>query len=281
MKKPLIIAIMCHKGGTAKTATTSALADVFLNAGKKVLIVDADEQSNIKTIFGIKLQQSEGGLSAVLLNNVNPSTLCVRVRPALDVLLSGGRLVRDFERIHSNTPGSELLMKKRMVGLSSYDIVLIDTPPAMSLISSNIVAFADYVLLTCSPDLLAFVGVKNTLNFIEGVESPLRKQKASVARVLGVLPTLYDGRRTLDMDILNDLHGLESADLLRGGRVFSPIRIDIKIKTAQVRRKLLSESFPSSKAAEDYFLAAREIIERVSFYEKKQKTAPSKADLVV
>jgi len=65
-------------------------------------------------------------------------------------------------------------MKKRMVGLENYDVVLIDTPPALSLISTNIITFADYLLLPCSPDLLAVVGVKNTLNFIENIESHLK-----------------------------------------------------------------------------------------------------------
>lgn len=275
MKKPLILAVMCHKGGTGKTTTTLGLADGFSKIGKKVLIVDADEQSNIKTIFGIKLQQAEGGLAATLLDNIKPETLAINTRENMDVILSGGRLMREFEKTHANTPESELLMKKRMVGLNHYDIIIIDTPPALSLISTNIITFADYLLLPCSPDLLAVVGVKNTLNFIENIEGHLKKQNISVAGVLGIIPTMYDGRRNLDMDILDDLQRLEDADLLRGGRVFSPIRNDIKVKTAQVKRRLLSEAFPTAKATEDYALVASEILKSV--IEKSEiKKSPSK-----
>ena len=263
MKKPLVLAVMCHKGGTGKTTTTLGLADGFSNAGKKVLIVDADEQSNIKTIFGIKLQQAEGGLAATLLDNIKPETLAISTRPNIDVILSGGRLMREFEKTHANTPDSELLMKKRMLGLNQYDVIIIDTPPALSLISTNIITFADYLLLPCSPDLLSVVGVKNTLNFIENIEGHLKKQNIPVAQVLGIIPTMYDGRRNLDMDIVDDLHRLENADLLRGGRVFTPIRNDIKVKTAQVKRKLLSEAFPTAKATEDYSTVTAEIISSV------------------
>ena len=281
MKKPLVLAVMCHKGGTGKTTTTLGLADAFSSTGRKVLIVDADEQSNIKTIFGIKLQQAEGGLAATLLDNIKPETLAINARPNIDVILSGGRLMREFEKTHANTPESELLMKKRMLGLENYDVVIIDTPPALSLISTNIITFADYLLLPCSPDLLAVVGVKNTLNFIENIEGHLKKQRTDVAKVLGIIPTMYDGRRNLDMDILDDLHRLEDADLLRGGRVFSPIRNDIKVKTAQVKRRLLTEAFPTAKATEDYSLVTAEIIEALSLKGKHQNKINIDPELTV
>lgn len=264
MKKPLIIAVMCHKGGTAKTTTVAGLADALANVGQKVLIIDADEQSNIKTIFGIKLQNSEGGLAAVLLDNVNPQNMTCKVRENIDVILSGGRFMRDFEKTHANTPDSELLMKHRMGALNGYDVILIDTPPALSLISTNIVMYADYLLLPCSPDLLSVVGVKNTLNFVESIEGHYKAKKIKFAKVLGVVPTMHDGRRNLDMDILDDLHRLENADLLRGGKIFSPVRTDIKVKTAQVKRKLLSETFPEAKATQDYKAIAQQILDSVT-----------------
>lgn len=262
-KKPIKLAIMCHKGGTGKTTTTLALADAFSNMGHKVLIIDADEQSNIKTIFGLKLNHSEGGLAAILLENIKPESIAIKVRDKIDVILSGGRLMREFEKAYANAPDAELLMRKRLDKIDAYDIILIDTPPALSLISINIVAYSDHVLLTCSPDLLALVGVKNTLNFIENIEGVFNKTGINIANVLGIIPTLHDSRRNIDITILDDLHRLKDADLLKGGTVFSPIRNDIKVKTAQVRRKLLSEAFPSAKATQDYLSVAHEIVNRV------------------
>ncbi len=269
MKKPIVIAIMIHKGGTGKTTSTIGLADAFSAKGKKVLIVDADEQSNIKTVFGIKLQSSEGGLAAVLLDNVNPMSLRAEVRPNIDVILSGGRYMREFEKTHINTPDSELLMKKRFAGLNDYDVILIDTPPALSLISSNVVMFADYVVLTCGPDLLSVVGVKNTINFIESLETRMKDTGNPVANVLGVIPTLHDGRRNIDISIIDDLDSAQNAGLFRDGRVFKAIRNDVKIKTSQIKRKLLSETFPNSNAAQDYKKVSEEIMELLSSLDNK------------
>jgi chromosome partitioning protein len=281
MRTPLIFAVMCHKGGTGKTTTVAGLADALSKAGKKILIVDADEQSNIKTIFGIKLQNSEGGLAAILLDNVNPQNMTCKVRENIDVILSGGRFMRDFEKTHANTPDSELLLKLRMHDVGGYDVVLVDTPPALSLISTNIVTFADYLLLPCSPDLLSVVGVKNTLNFVENIESHYKAKKVKIAKVLGVIPTMHDGRRNLDMDILDDLHRLENADLLRGGRVFTPIRIDIKVKTAQVKRKLLSETFPDAKATQDYTAVAQQIMDVVGLNKSNNQALVRAPDLAL
>ena len=71
MKKPTVIAVICHKGGVGKTSSTVSLADALAasNPGKRILIVDADEQSNVKTIFAIKMHEAEGGLASVLLDN--------------------------------------------------------------------------------------------------------------------------------------------------------------------------------------------------------------------
>ncbi len=265
IKKPIVIALLVHKGGSGKTTSTVALADalVAINPARRVLIIDSDEQSNVKTVFGIKFHSTEGGLAHVLLENVNPENVTNKVRPNIDVIVSGGRMMREFEKTHANTPDAELLMKKRFSGLSEYDYILIDSPPALSMISSNIAAYADYILMPCSPDLLAVVGVKNTITFIEGLQKYFIPKHIPIARVLGVVPTVFDGRRNVDLDILDDLQNLSNSSYLHGGVIFEPIRTDIKVKTAQIKRKLLSEFAPTSKAAEDYRKLAVSVAHRI------------------
>ena len=265
MKKPIVIALLVHKGGSGKTTSTVALADALTtnDPNAKVLIIDSDEQSNVKTVFGIKFHSTEGGLAHILLDNVNPASVTNNVRERIDVVVSGGRMMREFEKTHANTPDAELLMKRRFQGLSLYDFILIDSPPALSMISSNIAAYADYILMPCSPDLLAVVGVKNTITFIEGLQKHFETKNIPIASVLGVVPTVFDGRRNVDLDILDDLQRLASSNYLHGGIIFQPIRSDIKVKTAQIKRKLLSEFSPNSKAAEDYRKLATDIVLRL------------------
>lgn len=261
MKRPIVLSLFCHKGGVGKTSSTVGLADALVknNPQARILIVDADEQSNVKTIFAIKLSEVEGGLASILLDDVSPESAKVKVRDRIDVILSGGRRMREFERQHANTPNAEVMMRVRFKDVQDYDYIIIDTPPALSLISSNIVTYADYLIIPTSPDLLAIVGIKNTIYFVENMKE-IFKGRAKIADVIGILPTMYDQRRNVDTTVVDDLERMAEQNLTMGGVVFSPIRSDIKVKTAQIKRKLLSEVFPSSKAAEDYRKLAADVV---------------------
>jgi chromosome partitioning protein len=267
LKSTTTLAIVNNKGGTAKSTTTLGISDALLNKfpSCKILIVDGDEQSCIKTTFAVKIGQAEGGLAAILLEDVNPETVAITVRPRLDVILSGGRAMRDFEKTLSKTPDADQLIRNRFKDVKSYDFIIFDTPPAFSLLTSNIVTFCDFLVIPCTPDLFAYVGVKNTISFLDSVEPYFKKREIPMAKVLGVVPTMYDGRRNMDLDVLDDLHRLFEKSALREGKVFEPIRADIKVKTAQVKRKLLSEFAPTSKATEDYQKLTNEILEIIGY----------------
>lgn len=280
MKKPIVIAVLCHKGGVAKTSTTTSLADaiVQLKPSAKVLILDCDEQANIKTIFAVKLSEAEGGVASILLENTDPAQVKVQVRPQIDVILSGGRMMRDFEKTHMNTPDSELILKRRMERIGAdYDYVLIDSPPALSLVSSNIAMYADFCIIPCTADLLAVVGVRSTLFFLENLEVYFKGRNLKPCEVIGVVPTMYDQRRILDMTILDDIQRMSNANLMRGGVVFDPIRSDTKVKTAQVRRKLLSEAFPTSKAFLDYKKLCEDMMARFDELDQTRSSTKKRA----
>ncbi|MGK5088756.1 ParA family protein [Bdellovibrionota bacterium FG-2] len=262
IKRPIVISVLCHKGGVAKTTTAVALADSLAadHPSAKVLILDCDEQANVKTLFGIKATEAERGIASILIENTPPSKVKITVRPQIDVILSGGRMMRDFEKTFSTSADSERLLSRMMKPFDEdYDYVIIDSPPALSLISANIAMYADYCVIPCTTDLLSVVGVKNTMFFLENLRNHYRAKNLSPCNVLGVVPTMYDQRRNLDMTILDDLQRMADADLMSGGIVFDPIRVDSKIKTAQVKRKLISEVFPKSKAREDYRKLASDI----------------------
>jgi chromosome partitioning protein len=262
-KKTVSIAVLNHKGGVAKTATTSGLASglITLNPDLKILIIDADEQSNIKTIFGIKLKDSNGSLASVLTDNVDPTKCVYNIRPGIDVILSGARKLREFNTKFANYPKSEEIMRTRFNDkLSAYDYIIIDCPPSLSLISSNVALYADYVLIPTAPDLLSIVAAKATVTFLEEMKSAF----GDVAEIIGAVPTLHDTRRNMDLDIIDDLERLAECGLLKGGRCFSEVRMDAKFKTSQLKRKLIHEAFPKSNVAIDYLTLAEEVIVKVN-----------------
>lgn len=282
MKKPIVIGVLINKGGTGKTTTTISLADALtqIYPKKKVLIVDADDQSNIKTVFRLRIKDSEGGLSSVLKDGLDPKKLIHQVRDSISVMISGGKALADFSAEFRNVPESGHLMRKRFSDLNEYDFILIDSPPSLSLITQNIATYADYILMPANPDLLSVVGVKSLINLLQSFEAAYKKEELNIpiAKVLGVVPTQVDQRRNVDLDIIDDLEMLEENKLLNGGIVFGPIRTDAKVKTAQVKRKLLSETFPKANATKDYKALAEDIIkvieQRDSLESKSNASTP-------
>ena len=262
MTEPIVIAILNHKGGVAKTATASGLASAIsiLEPKKKILIIDADEQANLKTVFGIKLREANASLSSVLIDNINPNKAAISVRENIDIILSGGRGIREFNVKYATIPNAESLMSERFKALEGYDYVLIDCPPALSLISSNIALYATHVIIPVAPDMLSVMAAKATITFIDEMEKTYNK----APKILGVIPTMHDSRRNLDLDIVDDLERLADSNMLNGGRCFTEVRMDTKVKTAQVKRKLIHEVFPKSNAAKDYLEVGKEVLEELT-----------------
>lgn len=267
MKKPLTIAVTGNKGGIGKTATTVCMADALRNLlpTAKILLVDGDDQSCLKTTFQVRLCDAEGGLAAVLLDAVKPAEVAIPVRDRLSVILSGGRAMRDLEKNLPKSLDADRLLSDRFQGIEGYDIIIFDSPPAINQLVSNVCTYVDHLVIPCSPDLYGYMGVKNTISFLNELETHFTPKGLTIARVLGILPTMFDSRRTVDLDTLDSLDNLAQANETRGGIIFEPIRNDIKVKSSAVKRKLLSEFAPTSKATEDYAKLAKAIIEQVGY----------------
>lgn len=273
------IGFISNKGGSTRSSSLSNIAGVIANdLNQKVLLGDFDEQSNLRTLFGVKFNEAEGGMGAILNTGVEPLKMTVSVRDNIDLIVSGGRLIREFERTYGNTPENETILEKRFKEVKDkYQWQLFDTSPSLNLIHTNLAFYCDYLVLTTTPDLLGFIGIKSAIAFVETLQKHYPTKK--IAKVLGVICGAFDPRRNLDLDVYEDLKRLESNDLLLGGKVFSPIRHDIKVKTAQVKRKTITEAFPSTKASEDYRALVKEMIQEIEARETTQQPKVQKRSL--
>jgi chromosome partitioning protein len=263
-----VIAVMCHKGGAGKTTTVNSLAGYYAQRGNKVLIIDADEQANIKTLFGMRLSNADGGLASILISNLMPESMIQKTPfENIDVILSGGRKMKDFEETVFQRPDRYNIMSSSCKKLRDiYDIILIDTPPAIGAISVNVVAFADYALLVSEPDLLGAIGARATEQFIS--KEVGTDMKLPCPKILGVAFTRFDARRSADHNAFDEMDTYASKGLLGGGKVYEPIRQDSKIRTAQARRKTIFHYAPNSNGAIDYVKLGEQILNDIAANEK-------------
>jgi len=270
-KQTLRIAFISNKGGSTRSSSLTNIAGILANEYKqKLLLGDFDEQSNLKTLFGVRFSEAEGGMGSILTQGIDPLNMTVKVRDNIDLIVSGGRLIREFERNFGNSPDNETILQKRFSSVkNTYDFELFDTSPSLNLIHTNLAFYADYLILTTTPDLLGFIGVKSAIAFVETLKKHYPNRK--IAKVLGVICGAFDPRRNLDLDVLEDLKRLETNDLLLGGKIFSPIRHDIKVKTSQVKRKTVTEAFPNTKASIDFREVVKEILEEIDLKELSQQ----------
>lgn len=236
---PKRIAVFNHKGGTGKTTTAINLAAGMAEAGRRVLLIDADGQGNVGASLGIAGQRT---LYHVLVNGAKASDVAVPVRDGLDVLTSNETLAA-AELYLAERPNRDRIMRERLGdACSAYDTVVIDCAPALSLMNQNAMVYADSVVVPVACDYLSLVGVKQVLRTIRNVRELLQHE----VELLGVLPTFFDVRNRISREAILTLRGHF------GDRCYDPIRINTTLREAPSAKQTIFEYAPKSHGAEDY-----------------------------
>lgn len=197
-----VICVNNNKGGSLKTTTATNLAGVIALTGQKVLIIDADNQSNVALSFGLNPDRLGYGLFDVLVNGVNPSLAIQKVHEFIDILPSNDDLIGfDFEVIGKAYKYKEpFALMKTTCGIlrNHYDYIFIDTPPSLSLMVGNAFGFADEVLIPYSPEnysMRSLTKVIKTINEFKGDINPDLK-------LMGIVATMVNFRTNLHSEII-------------------------------------------------------------------------------
>ena len=259
---PKRIAVFNHKGGTGKTTTSINLAAGLAEAGRRVLLIDADGQGNVGASLGIAGQRS---LYHVLVNGAKASEVAVPVREGLDVLTSNETLAA-AELYLAERPNRDRIMRERLGdACREYDTVVIDCAPALSLMNQNAMVYADSVVVPVACDYLSLVGVKQVLRTIRNVRELLQHD----VQLLGVLPTFFDVRNRISRDSILTLRNHFE------GRCYDPIRINTKLREAPSAKQTIFEYAPKSHGAEDYM----RLVQRVTAVAESSTRVPVRAVL--
>jgi chromosome partitioning protein len=178
------ITVLSQKGGTGKTTTVRTLTDVFRRIGLNVLAVDLDPQGNLSDYLDVapdafptisEVLQGSAKIEAAIHDGVVPANLTL----AEAELVLGGKL------------GRELTLKKALREVKdSYDLILIDCPPALGLLTVNALVASDYALLSAEAQYFAMQGVEQALQVIELARDNLNPE----LQWLGVILNISDMR---------------------------------------------------------------------------------------
>lgn len=245
-----IIAIANHKGGAAKTTTAVNLAAGIAKRGHRVMLLDMDPQGNASSWLGGTGDTSV--YSILTESRTIESQLAKSTVQGLSLVPASQRLA-GADRILSGELAAETTLKRRLddADLSQWDYVIIDTPPALNLLTINALTAADEVLVPVEAHVLALSGVAQIVSTVGQVQSRLNPK----LKIAGFLLCRFDPRTR---------HGAEVRERLSakfGDQVLTTIiRENIRLAEAPSFCEPIETYAPTSQGAADYGALAAEII---------------------
>ncbi|MBQ9440756.1 MAG: ParA family protein [Paludibacteraceae bacterium] len=248
------IALALQKGGVGKTTTTINLSAALAQLGKKVLVVDADPQSNTTSGLGIERSAIQASIYECIIDGIEAKAAILNTQvKGLDIIPATIDLVgAEVELLQRSE--RELTLKKLLDAVKSdYDYILIDCSPSLGLITINALTAADSVIIPVQCEYLALEGIGQLLNTIKLIKSRLNPELT----IEGFLLTMYDARLRLARQVYDEVKRHFS------NLVFSTvITRNVRLSEAPSFGKPIILYDPDSAGAKNYIDLAKEIIKR-------------------
>jgi chromosome partitioning protein len=254
------ITVLSQKGGTGKTTMVRTLADVFRRAEMDVLVADLDPQGNLSDYFDVPPDASPT-VAEVLAGQakaadaVHDGVLPANLGLAEAELMLGGKM------------GRELTLKRALRELrKEYDLILVDCPPALGLLTVNSLVAADYALISSEAEYFSLQGVEQALEVVELAKESLHPE----LDWLGVVLNIADMRL---------VHAREAQAQLRerfGEKLFDTV-IRRSVRYAESAERGVSILDYAPELGADYIALAREVLERLTGFEDVAERLPAAA----
>jgi chromosome partitioning protein len=251
------IAVLSLKGGTGKTTTVRTLADVFRQIGLDVLCVDLDPQGNLSDYFDVPSDASPT-IADLLSGNAKAKAA------THDGIIPASPILAEVERGLSGKIGRELVLRKALKDArKQHDLILIDCPPALGLLTINGLVASDWAMISSEAQYFALQGVNGALEVVDQAKEFYNEK----LDFLGVVLNIADMRT---------VHSREAYEALKehfDDKVFETvIRASIAYAESAESGRSILETRPD--LGRDYLELAAEVLSRTGLNGWRRKLTP-------
>lgn len=245
-----VISVSNHKGGVGKTTSSINIGAGLHSLGQRVLLIDLDPQANLSQSLGVKA-------SAINIYTSLKGTTkadAVQINEGFDII-SGSLQLSGIELEISGELNREYYLDDMIKPLrNKYDVILIDCPPSLGLLTVNAFTASNMILIPLQAEFLAIQGLSNMINIIEKIKHRLNPD----LKLGGVFITQYDGRKILNKNISDTIQTYFNKDLFQ-----TKIRNSIALAEAPAKGIDIFRYNPKSHGAEDYKNLSVEILSKI------------------
>lgn len=250
-----VIAVLNQKGGVGKTTTAVNLAAYLAKSGQNVLLIDLDPQGNATSGLGIDKLELQGTAYQAIVEGAEFETVAMKTNIDNLTIVPTNSDLAGAEIQLAMVDGRELKLREFLKASTYvYDVVFIDCPPSLGLLTVNALTAATDVLIPVQTEYYAMEGLGQLIQVVQRVQQGLNK----TLQILGVVMTMYDGRTSLSEQVKTEI------TRVFGDLVFNTvIPRNVRLAEAPSHGKPIMNYDKWSKGARAYKNLAKEVKQRI------------------
>lgn len=251
----MIITIANQKGGVGKTVTAINLSASLGTQKRSTLLVDMDPQAH-STLSFYELLNEQPSVYSVFRGEADVRDAIVSIKEeSIDLLPSNIALAKIERDLITEVDGQFRLKDVLSAVKDDYEFIIIDTPPALGMLTINCIVAAEAVLIPVQSSYLSLEGTEDLLDTVAKIKAHLNPN----LNILGALITIHDGRTVLGRDAIDRMKKLF------GERLFSTvISRSVRLEESPAYRESIFRHAPQSESAKEFQSLGEEVIERVA-----------------